>query len=212
MTGPRLTSANAIQALPDHVHGFALVHVAMRRDARRLVAVAPHVTATTVGAVGAWFQQVFDAVEWHQRTEDEVLFPELRRFLPAFAAREQALVYDHVLVDLAMAEVAAALSPSGDRTLLPSVSRRFRTVLFEHLNLEETVVFPALVTMDAYPAVERRMMRTAPPVVFPWMFDGIDRRTASVALPLRGRLFVARTYRRTVAPVVALARESQEEK
>jgi iron-sulfur cluster repair protein YtfE (RIC family) len=204
--------------LPGHVHGFALIHVAMRRDARRLVAAAPRVTPADKGVVGAWFRQLFDVVEWHHRTEDEILFPELRRRVPAFAAKEQALAHDHTSLDQAMAEVAAALSPTGDLPVEPP-ARRLRTVLFEHLDLEETLVFPVFakdIPVDTYLEIERRALRAATVSVrkflYPWMFDGIDRRTTSVTAPFPARVLGGIAYRRTVAPILALGRRTQEEK
>jgi iron-sulfur cluster repair protein YtfE (RIC family) len=162
-----------IPPLPRHLDGLAMVHAAMRRDARRLVAVAPRVSAATAGVVGAWFQVLFDMSEWHHRAEDDVLFPELRRIVPGFPARERVLAYDHVTLDHAMAEIAAALAPDGDTASLPRLARRLHTVLFEHLNLEETVVFPVLteIPVRTYRKVERRMLRDAPRSLHSWMFE-----------------------------------------
>ncbi|MFD1049992.1 hypothetical protein ACFQ1S_32895, partial [Kibdelosporangium lantanae] len=94
-----------------------------------------------------------------------------------------------------MAEVAAVLSPGGDLASLPGVSRRLRTVLFEHLDLEETVVFPVLtdIPVRTYRKIERRMLRDTPRSLRSWMFEG-------------------RAYRRLAAPLRTLNAELQEEK
>jgi hemerythrin-like domain-containing protein len=215
-----MSSENGIQSLPEHIRAFALMHVAMRRDASRLLAAAPHVTASTAGDVGAWFRELFDVIDWHHRTEDDILFPAVRRVLPGFAAKEQALAHDHGALDQAMAEVAAALSPGADLKVLPAAAEKFKTILFEHLKLEETVVFPVFaseLTVRQYVDIENKSVSSAPmglrTFLYPWMYDGVDRRTAarvaagSTPLPFRlvGDTVLKMRYQRTIATVVSLA-------
>ncbi|MEV4315394.1 hemerythrin domain-containing protein [Actinocrispum sp. NPDC049592] len=215
-----LSSENGVQGLPEHIRAFALMHVAMRRDAKRLAAAAPHVTRSTASDVGAWFKELFDIIDWHHRTEDEVLFPDVRRAVPSFAAKEKALSHDHEALDQAMAEVAAALSPGGDLAKLPAAAEKFKTILFEHLRLEETVVFPVFVndlTVRQYVSIENRSVSSAPmslrSFLYPWMYDGVDCRTASrvaaAATPLPFRLVgdtvLKMRYQRAIATVVRLA-------
>ncbi|TCO52836.1 hemerythrin domain-containing protein [Actinocrispum wychmicini] len=215
-----LSTKNGVEGLPEHIRAFALMHVAMRRDSARLVAAAPKVTGSTAPAVGAWFRQLFDIIDWHHRTEDDVLFPDIRRRVPSFAAKEQALAHDHTALDQAMAAVAATLAPGGDLAKLPVAAEKFRTILLEHLDLEETVVFPVFVndlSVRTYLEVERRVVGTAPmslrTILYPWMFDGIDRRTAArvaqatIPLPVRliGDTVLKMRYQRAIATVVSLA-------
>jgi hemerythrin-like domain-containing protein len=216
-----LSSENGVSSLPEHIRAFALMHVAMRRDAHRLVAAAPNVTASTAGDVGAWFRELFDVIDWHHRTEDDILFPDVRRLVPGFAAKEQALAHDHTALDQAMAEVAAALSPGADLSALPAAAAKFQTILFEHLKLEETVVFPVFVnelSVRQYLRIESRVVGSASMAVrsflYPWMFDGADRRTAArvaaatVPLPVRliGDTVLKMRYQRAIATVVNLGR------
>jgi hemerythrin-like domain-containing protein len=215
-----LSSENGVESLPEHIRAFALMHVAMRRDARRLVAAAPHVTRSTAGEVGAWFRELFDVIDWHHRTEDEILFPDVRRAVPSFAAKEKALSHDHEALDKAMAEVAAALSPGADLKVLPAAAEKFKTILFEHLKLEETVVFPVFVndlTVRQYAEIENRSVSAAPmglrTFLYPWMYDGVERRIAgkvaakATPLPFRlvGDTVLKMRYQRAIATVVNLA-------
>jgi hemerythrin-like domain-containing protein len=215
-----LSSENGVAGLPGHIRGFALMHVAMRRDARRLVKAAPNVTPSTARQVGAWFRQLFDVIDWHHRTEDDVLFPDMRRLIPSFAAREKALAHDHTELDQAMAGVAAALAPGADLAALPAAAQKFHDILVDHLKLEETIVLPVFVndlTPSQFVDIEQRSMRSAGPglrtFLYPWMFDGADRRIASpvsatIPAPVRlvGDTVLNWRYQRTIAPVVALGR------
>lgn len=216
-----LSTVNGVGGLPEHIRSFALMHVAMRRDADRLVAAAPKVTSSTAPAVSAWFRQLFDIIDWHHRAEDDILFPDIRRRVPSFAAKEQALAHDHSALDQAMAAVAAALGQGGDLAKLPAAATKFRTILLEHLDLEETVVFPVFVndlSVRTYLEIEGRVVGSAPmslrTVLYPWMFvDGMDRRTAArvaratIPLPVRliGDTVLNMRYQRAIATVVSLA-------
>ncbi|MET0132661.1 MAG: hemerythrin domain-containing protein [Kibdelosporangium sp.] len=216
-----LSSENGVHTLPEHIRGFALMHVAMRRDARRLLDAAPNVTRSTAPQVGAWFRQLFDVIEWHHRTEDDILFPELRRRVPAFVAKEQALAHDHTALDQAMAEVAAALAPGSDLSGVLPAARKFHQILFEHLKLEETVVFPVFVddlTVGQYLDVENRVIRSAAfdvrTFLYPWMFDGVDKRTAdrvaaaTAPPPVRliGNTVLKWRYQNAISTVLQLGR------
>jgi hypothetical protein len=220
LTSP-LSSENGVRGLPEHIRGFALMHIAMRRDARRLVAAAPNVTRATAPAVGAWFRSLFDVIEWHHRTEDDILFPELRRRVPSFVAKEQALAHDHTALDQAMAEVAAALAPERELAAVVPAAAKFHDILFEHLKLEETVVFPVFVndlTVKQYLDIENRVLRSASfdvrTFLLPWMFDEVDRKTAArvaaatVPPPVRliGNTVLKMRYQRAIATVVQLGR------
>ncbi|MBP2324344.1 hemerythrin-like domain-containing protein [Kibdelosporangium banguiense] len=216
-----LSTENGVAGLPEHIHGFALMHVAMRRDARRIAKAAPNITRADAGAVATWFDQVLNVIDWHHRTEDDVLFPELRRRVPGFAAKEeQELAHDHHELDRAMADVARSLR--GDLAALPEAAQRMENVLLEHLKVEEPIVFPVFVgelTPRQYRGLEDQVLRSAGPgmraFLFPWLFDGIDRRTASrtaaaIAIPapvrLVGSTVLTWRYDRMITPVVNLGR------
>ncbi|WP_433087322.1 hemerythrin domain-containing protein [Dactylosporangium sp. CA-052675] len=212
-----MSSEHGVLDLPEHVRGFALMHVAMRRDAGRLSGAAGAVTAKAVPALASWWQMVRGAIDWHHRSEDEVLWPELRRRVRGFTVREAAIHGDHEILDAAMDAVSAALTPRGV-TDLPGAASRFATVLTEHLRAEERLVFPVFaeeITPQEYLAIERRVVATAPARIMaylqPWMFDGADRRavasvSATIPPPVRlvGGTVLRWRYERVVAPVLSL--------
>jgi hypothetical protein len=207
------STEHGVHGLPEHLLGFALMHVGMRRDAGRLGGTASAVTATDVPAVATWWTMVRGIIDWHHHSEDEVLWPELRRRVPGFAAREAAIDGDHEVLDAAMDAVSAALTP---RRLaeLPEAAARFGTVLVEHLRAEERLVLPVFaeeLTPPEYLAIERRVVATAPVRLridlLPWMFDGADRRAVaavSATIPAPVRLLGAAVLRRRYARLVRL--------
>nr|WP_042186388.1 hemerythrin domain-containing protein [Kibdelosporangium sp. MJ126-NF4]CEL17244.1 hypothetical protein [Kibdelosporangium sp. MJ126-NF4]CTQ91526.1 hypothetical protein [Kibdelosporangium sp. MJ126-NF4] len=216
-----MSTENGVGGLPTHIHGFALMHVAMRRDARRIVKAAPHVTQANSGPVASWFDQLRDVIEWHHRTEDDVLFPELRRRVADFAAKERQLAHDHTELDQSMADVSRALrgDVSPVSKAVPEAAERFQAILLEHLAAEEPIVFPVFVddlTRRQYLDIENQVMRSAGPgmrtFLFPWLFDGVDKRTAAAAAavsippPVRliGNTVLTWRYERLIAPVVNL--------
>jgi hypothetical protein len=220
MTGARseAMSSERLRTLPGHFHGFALMHIAMRRDARRLAAAARSVGPDAMGPVSAWWHRLRDVIDWHHHSEDEVLWPELQRAVPGFAEAARALGDDHGRLEDAMDRVDEAFARGAPAVLVPAADA-FGTILCHHLADEEQLAFPAFVELGprAYAAVERRLLRTAPPKVLthlpPWMLDEADpaaaaRVEATMPPPVRllGRTVLRRRYERTLAPVARLAR------
>lgn len=203
MTTPT-SSERGLDALPGHIHGFALMHMAMRRDARRLGAAAP--TLDPGGGVAGWWQQLRRTIEWHHRSEDDMLWPEMRCQVPGFAHQDDVLEDDHAALDEAMDAVSAALVPSGDRAALVAAAARFDNLIHDHLRREEAIVFPAFATglpVAKYLAIERRVIGSAGfgllTFVLPWMFDGFSGRAAGQAgatIPPPIRLLGATVLRR----------------
>ncbi|MGW2180546.1 hemerythrin domain-containing protein [Streptomyces sp. NPDC001732] len=210
-------SSEHLGTLPGHFHGFALMHVAMRRDARRLTAAAPRLAATgPAPAVAEWWHRLRDVIDWHHRSEDELLWPELLRRLPGAEDVARTLDGDHAELDAAMDGVSAALRPGADPAAVTPAAARFDEVLHEHLAEEEKAVFPLFARLDArdYLALEQRLVRTAPRGVLtylpPWMFDGAEQRSVSLVAatmppPVRllGRTVLRRRYERGLAAIVA---------
>lgn len=214
-----MSTENGVGGLPVHIHGFALMHVAMRRDARRIAKAAPHVTRANAAPVASWFDQLREVIEWHHRTEDDVLFPALRKRVADFAEKEKGLAHDHTELDQSMLEVSKALH--GDVPAAPAAAEKFENILLEHLKVEEPIVFPVFVddlTRQQYLDIENQVMRSAGPgmraFLFPWLFDGVDKRTAAAAAavsippPVRliGNTVLTWRYERMIAPVVDLGR------
>ncbi|MFF1556371.1 hemerythrin domain-containing protein [Streptomyces sp. NPDC058279] len=176
---PHHSSEHGLDALAPHFHGFALMHRAMRRDAARLCDAAP----AWRGGGAEWWGRLREVIEWHHTSEDDVLWPGLRRRDADFDAQAGELHDDHEELDTAMAAVGTAVARGGDG-LVPA-ARDFRDILHDHLRDEERVVFPVFERMGerAYLAEERKLVATAPRRVLlylqPWMFDGAS--PASVA-------------------------------
>ncbi|WP_405783693.1 hemerythrin domain-containing protein [Streptomyces sp. NBC_00859] len=216
MTAAEPMSSERLVTLPGHFHGFALMHIAMRRDAGRLAAVARATHFARPDGIGAWWHALRGVIDWHHHSEDEILWPELRRSVPSFAVAADALDGDHARLDEAMDTIGAALASGAAGAALVPAADAFTDILQRHLATEEHIVFPAFTQLgeQRYLALERRLLRTAPPRVLghlqPWMFDGADpgaaaHVAASIPPPVRllGRTVLRRRYERLLAPVVA---------
>jgi hemerythrin superfamily protein len=204
------SSEQGLHSLPPHFHGFALMHIAMRRDAARLRAAAPH----WQGTGDQWWQRFREVIEWHHTSEDDVLWPGLRRRDADFDAQARELHDDHDELDRAMADVSASVAQGGAG--LVRAASHFEGILHDHLRDEEQVVFPVFDRMGsrAYLAEERKVVASAPGRVRtylqPWMFDGADRRSvahvsATIPPPVRllGATVLRRRYERTLKGILA---------
>jgi iron-sulfur cluster repair protein YtfE (RIC family) len=195
------------------------MHIAMRRDARRLMLAAPSVHESELAAVNVWWRQLHEVIDWHHRAEDDVLWPKLRATVPGFAANEHALNVDHSALEQAMNAVSAAVHPGAGRAFLRQSAIQFASLLTEHLRQEEAVVFPIFVNvlpLNDYLSIERRIIESAPMKVMtylqPWMFDGLDRKSAAAVAatippPVRvlGNTILRWRYERTLSTVLAAA-------
>ncbi|MFD3544755.1 hemerythrin domain-containing protein [Streptomyces sp. NPDC058655] len=210
MTTPKpFSSEHGLDHLPPHFHGFALMHIAMRRDAARLRTAAP----TWNGAGTAWWQRLREVIEWHHTSEDDVLWPALRRRDADFDAQARELHEDHEELDAAMTAVSTAVERRGDG--LPRAAQDFETILREHLRDEERTVFPVFDRLGerAYLAEERKVVASAPLRVMthlqPWMFDGAPRHavahvSATIPPPVRliGATLLRRRYEHTLKGIL----------
>ncbi|WP_330261901.1 hemerythrin domain-containing protein [Streptomyces sp. NBC_00539] len=202
---PPYSSEHGLDALAPHYHGFALMHRAMRRDAARLRDAAP----AWRGGGAEWWQRLREVIEWHHTSEDDVLWPGLRRRDADFDAQARELHDDHEDLDTAMAAVTTAVTRGGEG--LVRAARDFQEILHDHLRDEERVVFPVFDRMGerAYLAEERKVVASAPRRVLlylqPWMFDGAGRESVahvSATIPppvrLRGATLLRRRYENTL--------------
>ncbi|SDS32901.1 hemerythrin domain-containing protein [Actinoplanes derwentensis] len=215
---PAMSSENGVHTLPEHLQAFALMHVGMRRDARRLVDAAPNVTPGTASALNSWWRQLHDVIDWHHRSEDDVLWPSLRALVPEFGAIEREMLHDHSALEESMAQVSANMRRSTGMAALAPAAHRFHQILVDHLRHEEAAIFPVLagnLTIAQYTSIEQRIIGSAPPRVMsylqPWMFDEADPSVtrqvgAGIPTPLRllGNTLLRIRYQRTVDPVLAL--------
>ncbi|MFG2877460.1 hemerythrin domain-containing protein [Streptomyces sp. NPDC048337] len=210
MPTPRTySSEHGLDSLPPYFHGFALMHIAMRRDAARLRAAAP----AWNGAGAEWWQRLREVIEWHHTSEDDVLWPGLRHNDADFDAQARELHDDHEELDAAMAAVSTAIARGGDD--LVRAAQTFEGVLRDHLRDEERIVFPVFDRLGerAYLAEERKVVSSAPMRVMtylqPWMFDGASRQSvahvsATIPPPVRliGATLLQRRYARTLKGIL----------
>jgi iron-sulfur cluster repair protein YtfE (RIC family) len=178
------TTASTVQQLPDHVLAFGLLHQAMRRDVRRLLTASRNLTPAAMTATRTWWTRVHEIVDWHHRTEDGIVWPELRRRVTGFSAAEKSLDHHHENLDRALRAVDVALA-SGDPTTVRPAAEHLDAILTEHLAAEEKIVFPAFstgMTQSQYLSMERQVLARSTAGVaaslLPWLLDGVDSRTA----------------------------------
>ncbi|MFD7262423.1 hemerythrin domain-containing protein [Streptomyces sp. NPDC059874] len=208
-TPKSFSSEHGLESLPPHFHGFALMHIAMRRDAARLRAAAP----TWNGSGAEWWHKFREVVEWHHISEDDVLWPGLRRRDADFDAQARELHEDHEELDAAMAAVSTAIAHRGED--LVRAASTFEGVLRDHLRDEERIVFPVFDRLGerAYLAEERKVVSSAPMRVMtylqPWMFDGASRSSVAhvsetIPPPVRliGATLLKRRYERTLKGIL----------
>lgn len=208
-------SSERLASVPGHLQGFALMHVAMRRDARRLTAAAPVLAAADHAPVRDWWHRLRAVIDWHHHSEDDVLWPELLRLLPRSRGQAARLTGHHTELDAAMDAVGAALDGgTGPAAVVPAADR-FTRVLHDHLREEEEIVFPLFLQLPEreYLSLERRVLRSAPRSVLallpPWMFDGAEPAavanvSATMPPPVRllGRTVLRRRYERGLPAIV----------
>jgi hemerythrin-like domain-containing protein len=206
--------------LPEFLEGFAMVHDAMRRDARRLPdAVDRAATPTAARSLARWFARFCAELVHHHEREDEIVWPELLQRSPDFAADQEALTSDHEALDAALVRMTAALDrlghDLGSRTDAGAAAGDLRDLLLAHLDREEAAAFPRLAVAypaDEYASLEQRLIKGTPlrlmAFELPWVMDGVEPavtgETADVLpLPIRllDRLVFTPAYRRLARPV-----------
>ncbi|MEU5714209.1 hemerythrin domain-containing protein [Streptomyces sp. NPDC020403] len=198
-----------VEALPRHLRGFAQTHLALRRDSRRLVVAAPLLTSSGLPQVAQWWGQFRAIVDWHHRTEDDILWPGLIEHAPEIAVGSHRMVQDHVALDDSMLRVTRALE-EGPAELVGAAVDTFDTVLHRHLREEEELTFPvfARVPADVFAALERRVLAAAPfrvkRVLPPWLLDGLPVPPGLMPGPVRlmGRTLLGGAYRRSLAGIL----------
>src|SRR3954462_3814179 len=87
------TSLPRTEARPAFLDGFARMHAAMRRDVERLPrAIAAASDADASAALLRWYRRFRSTLERHHQREDEIVWPELLRRDPSFAASQAELL------------------------------------------------------------------------------------------------------------------------
>ncbi len=204
-----LWGGRGVDTLPRHLRGFAQTHLALRRDSRRLVAAAPLLTSAGLPRAAEWWRQLRAIVDWHHRTEDQILWPGLIEHVPEIAAGSHRMVQDHVALDDSMLRVTRALE-GGNAELIGCPVDTFDTVLHRHLHEEEKLTFPvfARVPAEVFAALERRVLAAAPlrvkRVLPPWLLDGLPQPDGLMPGPVRlmGRTLLQGAYRRSLTGIL----------
>jgi Hemerythrin HHE cation binding domain len=157
--------------LSEHSRVLVAIHTAMRNDSERLMRAVeqlPEGDTASAAALGDAFAAVVGLVHDHHWTEDDVMYPFLLREVDGFEREALRLEDDHVDLDAAMARIGArfrllahelgAATWRGTRDHLSSDALAFREVLWSHLEREESIVVPAVDTLDAQ---EQRSLQRA---------------------------------------------------
>ncbi|WP_028279346.1 hemerythrin domain-containing protein [Arthrobacter sp. H5] len=190
--------------LPDYIQAYSLIHAAMRRDAMLLARSAPEISLHSYGRVAVWWREVSAVIDWHHKSEERVLWPEIIRVLPALADQGSAVKGDHTAMEEAIEAVEAALA-GRSRADLVAAAAGFSEVIQEHLRLEEATVYPIFrndLSRMEFLAIERAVLRTAGARVMsfllPWMFDGVtgtELREGGASIPPPIRLLAGTVLR-----------------
>lgn len=184
-----------------HLHALEQVHVALRRDARRLATAPPSVVGMA-GQVARWWDKVHAVLDWHLDAKESLLFPALDLRIPDWTRRSPVFVDDHQSLRAAAGSVSLALAALGHRVdaldphrgELRDAAAWFEELLGQHLSVEEQHLWPALtraLSVPQYRTLERRVLRRATPATMsflvPWILDGLDPvagRTVLTTMPL----------------------------
>jgi iron-sulfur cluster repair protein YtfE (RIC family) len=205
--------------------GFAAIHQAMRRDARRLPAAIADVDDRRAARhLERWYRSFHAAIDHHHRREDDLVWPELRRRDGSFGDHIAELAEDHHALEAALDEVAAGLrrlvAEGPDRRAEVVVAAEtLATILHDHLRREEEAAFGRIGRVflaEEYEALEHEMRKglSLGDMAFlaPWTFDGLEPTTVDrmlAPLPAIVRFLVrtvfTRRYRRLAAPLLAVA-------
>ncbi|MFF8791192.1 hemerythrin domain-containing protein [Streptomyces sp. NPDC015125] len=204
-----LWDGRGAEALPRYLRGFAQTHLALRRDSRRLRSAAALLTPAGMPAAADWWRQLRGIIEWHHRTEDDILWPGLMPHLPEVTAAAHRLIEDHVALDEMMLRVTEAMD-SGLADRLAGAAADFDEIMHRHLLEEEAVSFPVFdkVPGPVFTALERSVLAAAPlrvkRVLPPWLLDGLPAPAGVMPAPVRllGRAVLENGYRRSVAAIL----------
>ena len=186
-------SPNRRMPFPAYAFGFAAMHDAMRRDARRLVAAldadsSPSDTVTSdVRALARWFDRFKAVIEHHHHCEDDIVWPSLESIMSdrdcgaegtALLLARQALLDDHQDLDAAMTAVRTSLHEAWTTIDRLDAARRFAVLLDEHLAREEAALFPFLtahVSEEEFEVIEQAVVEAtslgAMTFTVPWIVD-----------------------------------------
>lgn len=195
------------------LHGFSLIHAAMRRDAHRLAAACEAAPADDeVRALGRWYARFTLQLDDHHRAEDDLYFPDLRARDPELAAGLDALEEDHHELEATLRAVAAAFG-ARDREALVLHTRHLAQLLDTHIAREEELCIAAtvrLMSADEQRALEdglRKKSRLSQiAFTLPWMFGALpasERAGMMKQLPLPLRVLNAALWQRRYARLAA---------
>ena len=194
------TTTNAALPGPAPVVGFLLVHAALRREVRDLVA------CTERGEIVERRVELFDRVlRAHHHGEDRVLLPLLRSREPLVRDVADEIEDQHARLDESLDALRIHVEHHAG-TALVTRARRLATMLEDHLVLEETRLLPVWMmslTADEHQAFARRLRRATPwrdiAVMVPWLVDAVPdqyRHLAEAELPGHVRLAYRHGMRR----------------
>jgi hemerythrin-like domain-containing protein len=192
------------------------MHLAMTRDADRLVRTVD-AGPVDAAALEAWWHRFRDVIVRHHEREDDIIWPALAAADPTFADDIRTMHHEHDELDRAMAAVDTALAALRWSPDLGSAAcaaaHRFRAVLAAHLAAEEAVAFHRLAQRPRlWEELDERIVRevTVREAAFdvPWMHDALDAHRSAVLahrLPTLARPLASWVWRPRYQRIVTAA-------
>ncbi|HEU5152466.1 MAG TPA: hemerythrin domain-containing protein [Iamia sp.] len=149
------------------LRGYRAIHTALRDAAHAMAAAAPTLSTADparLAAFRSYWRGYAGEVLAHHTTEDDVVFPELVRRVPALADLMDRADADHHHLDELMDDVTAALAAVADGARPDRLGGLLREVadhMDEHLGMEDERFLPMIevsFSEEEYAALEARAL------------------------------------------------------
>lgn len=125
------------------------VHDQFRHGGRRLLELVNAAPAADLGRLARAFAPLAETLHHHHHAEEAMLFPAVEKGRGSAPTR---LVEDHAVLMRAIADVEATLVPGGDVARARAAAEEFSFILTTHLDREEELVVPFLLSMRPHEA------------------------------------------------------------
>lgn len=177
------------------LHGFTLVHRAMRNDLTRLRDLLLRARAgegVDLDVVRAWYGFSWAMAEGHHKGEDSQIFPEVAKRSARFRAEMAQIEAEHADLDERVERLNRSLSRELEGEALEGAIRETEALhgfLDRHLRLEERCFVEAIEAhFDEAEqlALQGRIRRSLPlrmiGLILPWMFEAASREEQAALL------------------------------
>ncbi len=189
---------------PFTLHGFCLVHRAMRNDLAQLRALLERARAgegVDLDVVRAWYSFSWAMAEGHHKGEDSAVFPEVAARSARFRASTEQIGAEHAELDIQVERLNRSLGRDLEGAALDEAilhAEELYRFLDQHLVVEERSFIDAIRAHFSEPeqlALQGRIRRSLPlrmiGLILPWMFEAAsaaEQRRLMEQLPLPARL------------------------